>query len=74
VHVELVYGVLSAPIHRRLPLPVAIGAFITFTVAMFGLVRLKDVIQRRRGRPTKTGSDSRASSLSAGRPVSRNSI
>jgi uncharacterized membrane protein len=74
VHVELVYGVLSAPIHRRLPFPVAIGAFITFTVAMFGLVRLKDVIQRRRGRPTKTGSDSRASSLSAGRPVSRNSI
>ena len=53
VHVELVYGVLSAPIHRRLPFPVAIAAFITFTVAMFGLVRLRDAIQRWRGRPTK---------------------
>lgn len=54
VHVELVYGVLSAPIHRRLPFPVAIAAFITFTVAMFGLVRMKHTIQRWRGRPTKS--------------------
>ena len=53
VHVELVYGVLSAPIHRRLPFPVAIAGFIAFAVAMFGLVRLRDAIQRWRGRPTK---------------------
>jgi uncharacterized membrane protein len=54
VHVELVYGVLSTPIHRRLPFPVAIAAFVIFTVAMFGLVRLKDAVQRWRGRPTET--------------------
>jgi fucose 4-O-acetylase-like acetyltransferase len=56
VHVELVYGVLSAPIHRRLPFPVAVAAFVAFTAAMFGLVRLKNVIQRWRGRPTKSDS------------------
>ena len=55
VHVELVYGVLSAPIHRRLPFPVAITAFVLFALAMFGLVRLKDAIQRWKGRPTKIG-------------------
>jgi uncharacterized membrane protein len=41
VHVELVYGVLSAPIHRRLPFSLALAAFAMFTVAMFGLVRVK---------------------------------
>jgi uncharacterized membrane protein len=41
VHVELVYGVLSAPIHRRLPFGLALAAFAVFTLAMFGLVRLK---------------------------------
>jgi len=52
VHVELVYGVLTAPIHRRLPFPIALLAFALFTVAMFGLVRLKAVIVRR-GRSPK---------------------
>ena len=41
VHVEMVYGILSAPIHRRLPFTMALAAFAAFTVAMFGLVRLK---------------------------------
>ena len=41
IHVELVYGVLSAPIHRRLPFTFALAAFAAFTAAMFGLVRLK---------------------------------
>jgi uncharacterized membrane protein len=52
VHVELVYGIASAPLHRRLPLAVAAAAFLAFTAAMFGLVRLKAAI-RQRGRSTK---------------------
>ena len=52
VHVELVYGVLTAPIHRRLPFPIALLAFALFTVAMFGLVRLKAAIVRK-GRSPK---------------------
>lgn len=52
VHVELVYGVLTTPIHRRLPLTVAFLAFAAFTVAMFGLVRLKTALVGR-GRAPK---------------------
>jgi uncharacterized membrane protein len=74
IHVELVYGVLSAPIHRRLAFPVAVAAFVAFTAAMFGLVRFRDSIQRWRGRPTESGGAVRLSPLSANRPVSRNSI
>jgi uncharacterized membrane protein len=71
IHVELVYGVLTAPIHRRLPFPVALIAFAVFATAMFGLVRLKEHLLR--GRPTK-GLEPSRSSLSAGRGVSGNSI
>jgi len=71
IHVELVYGVLSAPIHRRLPFPVALIAFAVFATAMFGLVRLKEFIQP--GRPTK-GLERGPSTLSAGRGVSGNSM
>jgi uncharacterized membrane protein len=53
VHVEMVYGVLSAPIHRRLPFSLVLAAFVMFTVAMFGLVRLKAAFVRR-GRSPKT--------------------
>jgi uncharacterized membrane protein len=53
VHVELVYGVVTASIHRRLPFPVALAAFAVFTVGMFGLVKLKHRIFAR-GRSTKT--------------------
>ena len=42
IHVELVYGVLSGPIHRRLALGQAIIAFALFSVAMFGAAKLKD--------------------------------
>ena len=42
VHVELVYGIFSAAIHRRLPFPAALVAFVAFALAMFGLVRLKN--------------------------------
>jgi uncharacterized membrane protein len=70
VHVELVYGVLSAPLHQRLPFGVALAAFGMFTVAMFGLVRLKELIARRGRSPNVTGGDAAAkSTISA---ISRN--
>jgi uncharacterized membrane protein len=42
VHVEMVYGVLSSPIHRRLPFEQALLAFMVFSVCLYGLVKLKD--------------------------------
>ena len=42
VHVELVYGVISEPLHRSLPFPTAVGAFAVFSVAMFGLATAKN--------------------------------
>ena len=68
IHVELVYGVPSAAIHRRLSFPVALMAFVAFALAMFGLVRLKAMVQR--GRPTET----RPAELPTARHVSGNSI
>jgi uncharacterized membrane protein len=41
IHVEMVYGVLSMPIHRRLPFGWALVGFVLFSAALFGLVRLK---------------------------------
>lgn len=70
VHVELVYGVFSVAIHRRLPLAVALAAFVAFSLAMFGLVRLKSAV---RGRPTKTPAIE-SSSVPASGNVSSNSI
>jgi uncharacterized membrane protein len=45
VHVELVYGVLTQPLHRQLPLSWVAPAYAVFTGLMLGLVLLK-----RRGR------------------------
>jgi len=42
VHVELVYGFFSRPLHRRLSFPSAILAFAAFSLLMFGLVLLKN--------------------------------
>ena len=42
IHVEMVYGVLSAPLHRRLPLEWSYAAFLLFSLLMFALVRLKN--------------------------------
>ena len=42
VHVELVYGVFSGPLHRNLSFPRAVAAFAAFSLAMFGLVVLKN--------------------------------
>jgi uncharacterized membrane protein len=41
VHVEMVYGVLSLPLHRRLPFGWSLTAFALLTLLLFGLVRLK---------------------------------
>jgi hypothetical protein len=47
IHVEMVYGFLTWPIHRRLTFEQAIVAFAVFTVFLYGLVKLKDRIHRR---------------------------
>jgi uncharacterized membrane protein len=41
IHVEMVYGILSLPLHRRLPFGGALAAFGLFSLLLFGLVRLK---------------------------------
>jgi uncharacterized membrane protein len=47
VHVELVYGVASDPLHRNLSFPAAMAAFAVFSVFMFGVVVLKNAAVRR---------------------------
>ena len=41
VHVELVYGVFSRPLHHRLSLEGSLVAFVVFSVLMLGLAMLK---------------------------------
>jgi uncharacterized membrane protein len=41
IHVEIVYGVLTTPLHRSLPLAWSYAAFIGFTLLMFGAVILR---------------------------------
>lgn len=41
IHVEMVYGVLTTAIHRRLSFEEALVAFAVFTLFLYGLVRLK---------------------------------
>lgn len=41
VHVELVYGVFSRPLHKRLSFEMAIAADVVFSVLMLGLAMLK---------------------------------
>jgi uncharacterized membrane protein len=49
IHVEMVYGVLSSPIHRRLMFEQTLLAFVVFSVFLYGLVLLKDrVLSARR--------------------------
>ena len=42
IHVEMVYGVVSTPLHRQLTFPQAIVAFAAFSAFLFGLVKLKE--------------------------------
>lgn len=42
IHVEMVYGVVSAAIHKRLTFEQAAMAFVLFSVFLFGVAKLKD--------------------------------
>jgi uncharacterized membrane protein len=46
IHVEMVYGILTIPIHRRLTFGEALVAFALFSLLMFGLVRLKNRLRK----------------------------
>jgi uncharacterized membrane protein len=50
IHVEMVYGVVSTPLHRQLPFPAAVVAFVLFSLFLFGLVKVKDHVVAGRGR------------------------
>ena len=55
IHVEMVYGILSYPLHRNLSLPAAVVAFALFTLAMFGLSVLKTRLANRVSPGAKPG-------------------
>jgi uncharacterized membrane protein len=42
IHVEMAYGVLTSPLHRRLPLEQAYVAFLLFALMLYGLVKAKN--------------------------------
>jgi uncharacterized membrane protein len=42
IHVEMVYGAMSAAIHRRLTFEQVLVAFVAFSVVLFALARLKE--------------------------------
>jgi uncharacterized membrane protein len=48
IHVEMVYGVVSAPIHRQLTFGQALAAFGVFSVFLFALVKVKDRVVKGR--------------------------
>ncbi len=56
VHVQLAYGWATGPIHHRLTMPQMAVAYTVFTIAMFGLIPVRDRLrqawdaQRRLGR------------------------
>jgi uncharacterized membrane protein len=51
IHVEMVYGYLTWPIHRALPLPAAFAAFVAFTLLMLWVSVAKErVVARWRAR------------------------
>ena len=56
IHVEMAYGVLSMPLHRRLPLEAAFVALVAFGVLLFVLVRLKSRYVGRGRSPELRGS------------------
>ena len=56
IHIEMVYGVLSAPLHKRLPLGTAIVGLVVFAVFLFGLSLLKNwAVRLWRGRHESPG-------------------
>ena len=51
IHVEMVYGILSYPLHKQLSLQAALLAWAVFSVFIFALVRLKNHMVGPRERP-----------------------
>jgi uncharacterized membrane protein len=49
IHVEMVYGIVSLGLHRKLTLPQAGAAYLGLCVLLFGLVRLKNRLVRPTG-------------------------
>ena len=50
IHVEMVYGVISTPLHKQLTFEQAAAAFAVFSLFLYGLVKVKErVVRRRRG-------------------------
>jgi uncharacterized membrane protein len=47
IHVEMVYGVLSAPLHKRLTLEQAVIAFVIFSAFLFAVAKAKDYLVAR---------------------------
>jgi hypothetical protein len=66
IHVEMVYGTLSGPIHHALMLEQSLLGMLLFAIALFGLVRLKNRLIRSRasGRNAANFSWFRASAAS----------
>ena len=54
IHVEMVYGLASAAIHRRLTFEQAVAAFVLFSLFLFGLAKLKDSLVARFRTPRGT--------------------
>jgi hypothetical protein len=46
IHVEMVYGFLTWPIHKRLSFELALVAFVAFSVFLYWLVKVKDRVLR----------------------------
>jgi len=54
IHVEMAYGIFSAPIHRRLPLEWSMGGWVLLTLLLFGLVKVKERLRVRSNGPLKS--------------------
>ena len=56
IHVEMVYGIVSMSLHRKLTIPQAAVGYVALCVLLFGLVRLKNrIVGRSKDRPLRTG-------------------
>jgi uncharacterized membrane protein len=70
IHVEMVYGVLSTPLHKRLTFEGALAAMAAFTVFLYGLVQLKQRWFWRRAGEKSTNFASYRASPASNRPQS----
>jgi uncharacterized membrane protein len=49
IHVEMVYGIVSLALHKRLTLPQAVVSYVLLCLLLFGCVRLKNRLVRPAG-------------------------